>query len=326
MTHQQQPLGTGFSPATTVDDVLHRVDLSGRHVIVTVGHTGIGAVVTWGLAAAGASVTVASRDPRRAAIILEGVDRVEVSQLDLLEPTSIAAFASRWIDSGRPLHTLINNAGRPAPPELVQDGRGYEVQFATNYLGHFQLTRALQPALRKANGSRVVNVSSGAHRFSDIRWDDVNFRTGYDPGVAYAQSKTAAVLFAVELDRRWAHEGIRGYAVYPGAVVGTSLNAAVGQEALRAMGLIDEHGHPVIDPTVGKKAPEQGASTIVFAATSPLLHDHGGVYLKDNDVSRLNDEPVPVTADSIPADVASHAIDPQSAQRLWELGELLLAA
>lgn len=252
------------------------------------------------------------------------MDRVQVSELDLLDPTSVDAFAAAWLATERPLHILVNNAGLPAPAELVQDARGYEAQFATNYLGHFQLTRALRPALRAAHGARVVNVSSGAHRFADIRWDDVSFRTGYDPGVAYAQSKTAAVLFAVQLDRRWAHEQIRGYAVHPGVVVGTSLNSAVGGDALRAMGLIDADGQPILDPEVGKKTPQQGASTIVFAAASPLLHSIGGVYLKDNDVSPVDDELRPVTADSIPADVRSHAIDPRSARRLWELGEQML--
>ncbi|MFD0482624.1 SDR family NAD(P)-dependent oxidoreductase [Kineococcus sp. GCM10028916] len=321
---RQRPLGSGFDAASTIDDVLRGIDLSGQNVIVTAGHTGLGAVLTRALAAAGASVTVGARDPQRAAAALPGVERVQVDRLDLLDPASVASFAQRWNDSGRPLHVLVNNAGLPAPAERVQDDRGHEAQFATNYLGHFQLTLALHPALRAARGARVVNVTSGAHRFSGIRWDDVHATAGYDPGVAYAQSKTALVLLAVGLDRRWAAEGIRGYAVHPGVVVGTDLNAAVGDDALRVMGLIDGAGRPVIDPVVGKKTPEQGASTIAFAATSPMLHDVGGVYLKDNDVSAVNDQPLPVTADSIPSEVASHAIDPRAADRLWKLGEELL--
>jgi NAD(P)-dependent dehydrogenase (short-subunit alcohol dehydrogenase family) len=179
---------------------------------------------------------VGSRNPDRAAVALAGIERVEVSQLDLLDPTSIDAFAARYLDSGRPLHVLINNAGLPAPDELVRDARGYESQFATNHLGHFQLTLGLLPALRAAHGARVVNVSSGAQRLSDIRWDDPHFTTGYDGHLAYAQSKTANVLFAVELDRRWAEDGIRGYAVHPGVVVGTKLNSSGGEDQLRAMG------------------------------------------------------------------------------------------
>jgi NAD(P)-dependent dehydrogenase (short-subunit alcohol dehydrogenase family) len=228
---------------------------------------------------------------------------------------------------------------------LVRDARGYESQFATNHLGHFQLTLGLLPALRAAHSARVVNVTSGGHRLSDIRWDDPHFTTGYDGMLAYGQSKTANVLFAVELDRRWAEEGIRGYAVHPGVVVTTNLGPyrpghlsgqervgphqrAVTEDQLRAMGMIDESGQPIIDPDREMKTPQQGASTSVFAATSPLLAEIGGFYLKDNDISPL-DTPKPINFGAehdIPSDVVPHAIDPDSAQRLWELSEQLLKA
>ena len=321
MAHKQHPLGTRFTPATTVDEVLAGINLAGRNAIVTGGHAGIGLEVTRALAKAGASVTVGARDPDRAAAALAGIARVEVGRLDLIDPHSIEAFAAEWLESGRPLHILINGAGASGGPE--RDARGYETQFATNHLGHFQLTLALLPALR-AHGARVVNVSSGAQRFGRIRWDDPNFTFGYNSRAAYAQSKTANVLFAVELDRRWAEDGIRGYAVHSGVVVGTKLNSSAGDDALRRMGLIDDAGQPIIDPAVGKKTPSQGASTVVFAATSPMLADIGGVYLKDNDISPLDDEPRQLTANCIPAEVASHSIDPVSAQRLWTLSERLL--
>ncbi|WP_030160472.1 SDR family NAD(P)-dependent oxidoreductase [Glycomyces sp. NRRL B-16210] len=324
MTHKQHPLGTGFTPASTADDVLAGLDLSGKNVVITGGHNGLGLEAARALSKVGAAVTVASRYPGAAATRLTGIDHVEVSRLDLLDPASIEAFAERWIDSGRPLHILVNGAAPPGPAELVQDARGYEIQFATNHLGHFQLTNALLPALRAAGGARVVNVTSGAQRMGDIRWEDPHFANGYDGHAAYAQSKTANVLHAVELDRRWAEDGIRGYAVHPGVVVGTNLNRGMPAEVLLEMGLIDENGEPVIDPEVGKKTPEQGASTIVFGAASPLLEGIGGVYLKDNDISRLDDEPRELTADQIPAEVASHSIDPKSAERLWTLSEELL--
>lgn len=235
------------------------------------------------LSKAGASVTVGARNADRAAAALAGVERVEIGRLDLVDPRSIDAFAARWLNSGPALHILINGAGASGGPE--RDARGFETQFATNHLGPFQLTQALLPALRAARGAQVVNVSSGAQRFGRIRWDDPNFTTDYDTRAAYAQSKVANVLFAVELDRRWAADGIRGYAVHPGVVVGTKLNSSAGDESLRRMGLIDDAGQPVIDPIVGKKTPRQGASTIVFAAASPLLAGLGGVYLKDNDIS-----------------------------------------
>ncbi|MFD5317708.1 SDR family NAD(P)-dependent oxidoreductase [Streptomyces sp. NPDC127098] len=334
MTQKQQPLGSGFTAASTADEVLCGIDLSGRNVIVTGGHVGLGLETTRALSRAGASVTVGSRDPERAAPALAGIERVAIDRLDLLDPASIDAFADRYLDSGRPPHILINNAGIMSGP-LVRDARGYESQFATNHLGHFQLTLALLPALRTARGARVVNVTSGGHRLSDIRWDDPHFTTGYDGMLAYGQSKTANVLFAVELDRRWAEDGIRGYAVHPGVVVTTILGPArsedgpaVSEEALRAMGLLDDAGRPVIDPAREMKTPRQGASTSVFAATSPLLADIGGVYLKDNDVSPL-DTPRPFafgTDEDVPSDVVPHAIDPESARRLWELSERLLEA
>jgi NAD(P)-dependent dehydrogenase (short-subunit alcohol dehydrogenase family) len=213
--------------------------------------------------------------------------------------------------------------------ELVRDGRGYESQFATNHLGHFQLTLGLLPALRAAHGARVVNVSSGGHQLFDIRWDDPHFTTEYDGMIAYGQSKTANVLFAVELDRRWAEEGIRGYAVHPGIAFGTSLAPWITEDELRAMGVLDDSGRPIIDRDRELKTPQQAASTAVFAATSPLLAEIGGVYLKNNDIAPLNHAPSTIAFGSEPitlTGVAPHAVDPESAQRLWALSERLIKA
>lgn len=322
MTHKQHPIGSGFTAAATANDVLAGIDLTGKNIIVTGGHAGIGLEVSRALIKAGASVTATSRNPQKAAASQSGIERFHVDRLDLVDPASVDDFVAQWLATGRSLHILINGAGASGGPE--RDARGYETQFATNHLGHFQLTLGLLPALRTAHGARVVNVSSGAQRFADIRWDDPNFHTGYNSRAAYAQSKTANVLFAVELDRRFAADGIRAYAVHPGVVVGTKLNSSAGADALRAMGLIDGDGNPIIDPEVGKKTPQQGASTIVFAATSPLLANIGGVYLKDIDISRLDDEPRQLTADRIPAEVVSHSVDLESAEPLWDLSERLL--
>lgn len=333
MTHKQHPLGSGFTAASTADEVLTGIDLSGKNVVVTGGHVGLGLEATRALAKAGASVTVASRDTGRAALALAGMEGVELDQLDLLDPASVDAFADRYLDSGRPLHILLNNAGIMAPAERILDARGYEIQFATNHLGHFQLTHGLLPALRAADGARVVNTTSGATRISDVRWDDPHFATGYDGHLAYAQSKTANVLFAVELDRRWSQDGIRGYAAHPGIIVGTNLGSSMPADQVQAMnlamGLVDESGRPIIDPESGKKTPRQGAATIVFGATSPLLADIGGVYLRDNDISPLDDaaDPTAQGADLIRSqNVVPHSIDPRSAQRLWEMSEQLIKA
>ncbi|MFJ9033768.1 SDR family NAD(P)-dependent oxidoreductase [Streptomyces sp. NPDC102274] len=326
MNHKQHPLGSGFTAASTADEVIAGIDLSGKNVIITGGHAGIGLEVTRALTRAGASVTTASRNPDLAKQALSGIGNVEADQLDLLDPASIDALAARWLETGRPLHLLINSAGVPAPRERTVDARGYEVQFATNHLGHFQLSLGLLPALRAAHGARVVNVTSGAQRLSGIHWDDLYFTADYEHTMAYAQSKTANVLFTVELDRRWAQDGIRGYATHPGIVVGTSLNGAGGEEGLRAMGLIDESGRPIIDPDREKKTPQQGAATIVFAATSPLLADTGGVYLRNSDISELDDEPRPFDPQHPNSAVTSHSVDPESAQRLWALSEELIKA
>ncbi|SOD60769.1 NAD(P)-dependent dehydrogenase, short-chain alcohol dehydrogenase family [Streptomyces zhaozhouensis] len=334
MSEKQRPLGSGFTPASTAREVLAGVDLAGRNVVITGGHAGIGLAVTTALVEAGASVTSVSRDPDRAARALAGLGgslgdapgTVATDRLDLLDPASVDAFTGRWLATGRPLHILVNGAGAPGPPERTVDARGYEVQFATNHLGHFQLTRGLLPALRAARGARVVNVTSGAQRLTGIRWDDPHFTTGYEAHLAYAQSKTANVLFTVELDRRWAPHGIRGYAPHPGIVVGTALNGAAGEESLRAMGLIDAEGRPIIDPARERKTPEQGAATIVFAAASPLLAGVGGVYLRNSDISELDDEDRPFDPVEPVSTVMSRSLDPESAQRLWALSEQLTAA
>lgn len=335
MTQKQYPIGSGFTASSKADDILRGIDLTGKNVLVTGGHVGLGLETTRALSKAGASVTVASRDPDRAALGLAGIERVEVGRLDLLDPASINSFATRYLDSSRPLHILINNAGIMGGP-LVRDARGYESQFATNHLGHFQLTLGLLPALRAAHGARVVNVTSGGHRLSDIRWEDPHFINGYDPMLAYAQSKTANILFAIELDRRWAGGGIHGYAVHPGIVVGTNLGPSRSEDGpvatedqLRAMDLIDESGRPIIDPDHEKKTPQQGASTSVFAATSPLLAEIGGVYLKNNDISPLDEAPSTIVFGSEPiasSDVVPHAVNPESARRLWHLSEQLLGS
>ncbi|WP_329378106.1 SDR family NAD(P)-dependent oxidoreductase [Streptomyces sp. NBC_01716] len=326
MNHKQRPLGSGFTAASTAKEVIAGIDLADKNVIITGGHTGIGLEVTRALAGAGASVTTVSRNPDRAERALAGIGNVEADRLDLLDPASIDAFAARRLETGRPLHLLINNASVPSPARRTVDARGYEVQFATNHLGHFQLTLGLLPALRAARGARVVNVTSGAQRLSGIHWDNLHFATDYEPTMAYAQSKTANVLFAVELDRRWAQAGIRGYATHPGIVVGTGLNGAAGEESLRAMGLIDESGRPVIDPERERKTPRQGAATVVFAATSPLLADIGGIYLRNSDISELDDEPKAFDPRHPNSTVTSHSIDPESARRLWRRSEELLAS
>ncbi|MFS8197195.1 SDR family NAD(P)-dependent oxidoreductase [Streptomyces sp. CWNU-52B] len=321
----QTPLNTPFTASSTAADVLDGLDLTGREVIVTGGHGRLGREVTRALSAAGAGVTVAARDPERAASVVDGLPGVRVERLDLTDPGSVESFARRWLASGRPLHVLVNNAAVLFSPELVRDARGHELQFSTSHLGHFHLTRALLPALRAAEGARVVTVTSGAARFGEIRWDDLDFTTEYHPAAAYGQSKRANVLFTVELDRRYADQGVRAFAAHPGVIIGAGPFTPEQVASYRAQGLVDDDGVTVIDPEAGKKTVEQGAATLVFGAAGPLLDGLGGVYLKDSDVAVLDDEQRPLTADSIPSEANSAMLDPADARRLWELSEQLLS-
>ncbi|MDO8211608.1 SDR family NAD(P)-dependent oxidoreductase [Conexibacter sp. CPCC 206217] len=329
MPTPQQPIGSRFGAADTAADVVSGIDLSGKVAIVTGGHSGIGAETTRALRAAGATVVVPVRDPDRARAMLAGIDGVEVEQLDLIDPASVDAFAERFLASGRPLHMLVNSAGIMNVP-LHRDARGYESHFATNHLGHFQLAARLWPALRRAEGARVVAVSAWAHRLSPVVFDDPQFeRRDYDPWLGYGQSKTANILFALALDQRGEADGIRGFSLHPGSIVGTNLSRWSTPEQLKALGVIDDDGVPVIDPDSGRKTAAQGASTSVWCATSPQLDGLGGVYCESNEVSPLvplQDVADLLTRGETPIGVVSHAVDPAAAERLWALSERLMGS
>ncbi|MEE6261889.1 SDR family NAD(P)-dependent oxidoreductase [Plantactinospora sonchi] len=328
MPSPQQPIGSGFGAAATTADVIRGIDLSGRTVIVTGGHSGLGLETTRALRSAGATVVVPARNPDRARALLAGIDGVEVDELDLMDPASIDAFAVRFLATGRPLHILVNSAGIQNVP-LTRDARGYEAQFATNHLGHFQLTTRLWPALRQAGGARVVTVSAWAHNLSPVVFDDPNFeRREYDGWLGYGQSKTANILFAVGVDQRGEAEGIRGFSLHPGLIIGTNLSPWTTPEYLLTNNLVDEHGNRVVDPESGRKTPEQGASTIVWCATAPQLDGVGGVYCENNEVSPLltvPDETIDVMTGRVETAVGvmSYAVDPRLADRLWQLSEQL---
>jgi NAD(P)-dependent dehydrogenase (short-subunit alcohol dehydrogenase family) len=330
MSATQAPLGSGFGVTSTAADVIAGVDLSGRTAIVTGGASGIGVDTVRALRSAGASVTLPARDPGRASAVLEGVG-AQIAPMDLMEPRSIDAFAESFERSGQPLHLLVCSAGIGGAP-LERNGRGYESHFATNHLGHFQLVARLGPALRRAGGARVVVVSSWAHRASDGVFDDPNYESRpYDPVTAYGHSKTANVLFAVALDTRNTDNGTRAFSLHPGTIVETDFARNMPTEVLRAVGMIDEDGAPVLDPSKGWKSSAQGAATSVWCATSPLLDGVGGLYAQDCDVAPLLDHTGPTVvaaANSFgPAalGVMDYAVDPDRAERLWTLTEALLS-
>jgi NAD(P)-dependent dehydrogenase (short-subunit alcohol dehydrogenase family) len=191
MTTAQAPIGSGFGAASTAEAVIRNIDLTGKTVIVTGGYSGIGLEAARVFSEAGAKVIVPARDTEKAERALSPLPGVELEKLDLMDPASIDAFAERFLATARPLHILLNNAAVMMNP-LTRDARGYESQFSTNHLGHFQLTARLWPALKQAHGARVVAVSSRGHTFSDVDFDDPNFeRRPYDPRIAYGQAKTA---------------------------------------------------------------------------------------------------------------------------------------
>lgn len=316
----QSPLPSGFGAATTAAEVIEGVDLTGKHALVTGGYAGLGLETTRVLLGAGARVTVPARDMDKARRALEGLN-VDLRPMDLADPASVDAFARTLVERGEALHLLINNAGVMACP-LERDARGYERQFATNHLGHFQLAVRLWPLLRKANGARIVSVSSRGHRFSPVVFDDPHYRhRDYDRWTAYGQSKTANVLFAVGADARGKADGIRAFSLHPGAIM-TDLARYMSEDELRGFGVIDAQGKPVKEVAQGMKSVPQGAATSVWAATSAQLDGMGGLYLEDCDVAPL----LLTDANDIAelrkmAGVRPYAVDADAADALWEMSE-----
>jgi NAD(P)-dependent dehydrogenase (short-subunit alcohol dehydrogenase family) len=312
-TTPQHKIGSGFGAHSTAQEVLNGIELTGKLVLLTGGYSGIGIEATRALTAAGATVIVPARRPETALEALETIERTEVGELDLGDLASVRAFAERFLHSERTLDIVINNAGIMACPE-TRVGPGWEAQFATNHLGHYALVNLLWPAIAPGGG-RVVSLSSGGHRRSPIRWDDVQFERGYDKWEAYGQSKTANVLFAVQLDKLGGDAGVRAFAVHPGGIM-TPLQRHLEREEMVAAGWIDEQGNQLDVP--GFKTPQQGAATEVWAATSPQLNGLGGVYCEDCDIAEIAPADV-----ELRQGVREYAIDPEQAERLWALSRQL---
>lgn len=275
--------------------------------VVTGGASGIGVETARALAQAGADVTLAVRDTDAGARVAWEIgvgDRpVHVEHLDLADRSTIAAFTARW---DGPLHILVNNAGVMALPERTLTAEGWETQFATNHLGHFALARGLHRALAEAEGARIVSVSSSGHLRSPVIFDDVHFGfRPYDPWLAYGQSKTANVLFAVGAAERWADDGIVANALMPGGIF-TNLQRHLPQEVIDGW---------KSSPALRMKTPEQGAATSVLLAASPLVDGVTGRYFEDcNEARTVSERP-----ETGAGGVAPYALDRANADRLWEL-------
>jgi NAD(P)-dependent dehydrogenase (short-subunit alcohol dehydrogenase family) len=311
------PLTTPFTAESTAADVLAGIDLTGRRAIVTGGASGIGIETARALADAGADVTLAVRDTtagdRTAKEITEsaadGAGRVYVAHLDLADLGSVARFADAWQG---PLHILVDNAGVMACPE-AHTPQGWELQFATNHLGHFALATRLHPALAAAGSARVVAVSSSAHLRSPVVFEDIHFRERtYEPWSAYGQSKTANVLFAVEAGKRWAQDGIVVNSLMPGGIR-TNLQRHVSDEELARL-----RAQTPAEAAPTWKTPQQGAATSVLLAASPLVAAVTGRYFEDCNEAQPNQP-------GSRRGVAAYALDPEAAERLWQVSEETIA-
>lgn len=305
---------TRFDATSTADDVVADTDLTNVRALVTGASSGIGLETARSLARAGAEVTLAVRNTDAGVEAAEDIAKstgsgVHVAALDLADRATVASFIESW---NGPLHLLINNAGA-ITPSLSRTAEGWELQFVTNYLGHFALSLGLRSALAAAAAergeARIVSVSSTAHMRSPVVFDDIQFeRRDYDPQAAYAQSKTADSLLAVEVTRRWAADGIVANAVNPGGVA-TGLQRHFTQKQKDYLAEAEAAG------AFAYKTVEQGAATTLVAAVAPEFAHTGGHYLDDGREAHT----VPNDAELFENShgVKQWAIDPDTAQKLW---------
>ena len=305
----------GFGKETTAEQVLEGISLEGRVAIVTGSSGGLGLETARALASRGCAVTLTARDLAKGQSALETIRaahpeaRVELGELELCDPDSVRAFAAGWKADHGALHLLILNAGVMACP-LARTPQGFELQFATNHLGHFLLASQLLEPLTAGAPSRVVSLSSGGHAVSPVVFDDLHFDgREYDPWLAYGQSKTANVLFALDFDRRFRERGVRAFAVHPGIIL-TDLGRHLTPE------MIQDIMARASDAGEGFKPVEAGAATSVWAATAPELESQEAIYLSNCSIAPKLGQGE--------AGYAPHAVDGSAAEQLWELSEKTL--
>ncbi len=306
-----------FGRETTAEEVARSADLSGRLAVVTGASSGIGLETARALATAGADVVLGVRDVAAGervarAIADETASAPQVMALDLRELSSVADFADRVVG---PVDLLIANAGVSKTPDAHLPN-GLDVRFATNHLGHFMLALRLRAQMAE-RGARIVVVSSGAHHNMPVRLDDLQWHVRqHHDGMAYAESKSANILFAQEASRRWGPEGIFANAVLPGSSL-TGLQRFHGEALKRTIGFISEDGS--LNPML--KTAAQAAATTLWAATAPELEGRGGLVLEDCA------EAVPAGPDMHPwSGFDATVADPDTARRLWDRSVELISA
>jgi NAD(P)-dependent dehydrogenase (short-subunit alcohol dehydrogenase family) len=317
-----------FGSTSTTEDVLSGVNLEGKRILVTGVSAGLGVETARSLVAHGAQVVGAARDLTKAEEATAEVRKdaaanggsFELVALDLASLKSVRACAGELLDKGKFFDVVIANAGVMATP-FGHTADGFETQFGTNHLGHFVFVNRIAPLMRA--GSRLINLSSSGHRFSNVDLDDPNFeRTPYDPFVAYGRSKTANILFAVAFDQRHRERGVRAAAVHPGGIQ-TELGRHMDQGHLQAM--VDQINKQLAaegkDPFQFKTIP-QGAATSVWAGVVAPAEEIGGRYCENCHVSNI--VPDDVTINAISEGVRGYALDPTTAQALWKKSEELV--
>jgi NAD(P)-dependent dehydrogenase (short-subunit alcohol dehydrogenase family) len=334
--NRQNPINSKYGHKSTAMEVVSGVNLTGKNVVITGGYAGIGLETTKALSQAGAFIVVLARDTKRAKRNLKRIKNIEIEHIDLLKPETINIFSEKFLKTNRPVHVLINHAGIINIPRLVKDSRGYEYQFATNHLGHFALTAKIFPTLIKAKGARVITVSSRGHRLGGVLFDDINFeKTEYTGMKAYAQSKSANILFALKLNELGQKYNIQAFSVHPGPVPSSEIFAGsmvgllpkykislmrIMSKLMRGFNVTEilnilrkskiEHEADIF------KTIQQGAATTVWCVVNDDLKNIGGVYCEDCNIAKA------VPADSNePYGVRPWAIDPNAANDLWEISE-----
>lgn len=313
MISQQVAIDSPFGYRSTAAEVVKGIDLTGKTAVVTGGYSGIGTETVRAFIGAGAHVIVGARRPDVAETNLgDMLETITIIPLDLGEPASIDSFAATVSSQVEQLDILVNNAAIMANP-LTRDARGYESQFAVNHLGHFQLTARLWSLLTAADSARVVVLSSSGHQRNGLDLDDIHFeRREYDKWTAYGQAKSSNALFALAVDKLGEPQGIRAFAVDPGGIK-TPLQRHLTMEEQIAFGWYDKEGnaHEMF------KTIEEGASTTVWCATSPLLNGMGGVYCENCNIAE------PPKEGQQFGGVHAHVRDEDLADALWAKSEVL---
>jgi NAD(P)-dependent dehydrogenase (short-subunit alcohol dehydrogenase family) len=308
-----------FGAASTTDEVLQGINLTGKRVLVTGVSAGLGVETARALAAHGAQVVGAARDLSKAQAATELVRAQAASggslslvPLDLASLDSVRRCADGLLAAGKPFDLVIANAGVMACPKGTT-ADGFETQFGTNHLGHFVLVNRIASLLEA--GSRLVNLSSAGHRYADVDLEDPNFEhTPYEEFIAYGRSKTANVLFAVEFDRRHKARDVRATAVHPGGIR-TELSRHLTPAMLEKLIAEINARQPKGAAPFSYKSIPQGAATSVWAACIGDAEAIGGHYCEDCHVAEIASVP------GIRAGVQPYALDPQHAQALWQKSE-----